>query len=309
MNKILFIALSATILFSSCSKTPTAAFKYEQPQQGVPSKVTFKNESLNSKTYEWDFGDGKKATDVAPSHEYKSPGNYTVTLRVVNGKKEHISTQNITVTMPKDADLYNYYHPKGGGSVVELTTSLGTVKILLFDATPKHRDNFIKLVKEGFYNDLLFHRVIKGFMAQGGDPTSRGAAPNKALGFTGTSYLIPAEFKNELIHVKGALAAARTGGPQNPEKESSGSQFYIVQGNLLNDNQLDQMEARSGVKYTVEQRALYKTYGGTPFLDHDYTVFGQVIEGLDVIDKMCAVKTAPGDRPVEDLKMTFKVSE
>ena len=308
-NKLIFGAIAASFLFSSCGKTPTAAFKYEQPTQTVPSKVSFKNESINGKTYDWDFGDGKKSAEQTPSHDYKDPGTYTVTLRTVNGKKTHISTQTITVTMPKDAELYNYYHPKGN-TFVELTTSLGTVKIVLFDDTPKHRDNFLKLVKEGFFNDLLFHRVIKGFMAQGGDPTSRGAAANKPLGFTGPGYQVPAEFRNNLAHIKGALSAARTGGPQNPEKESSGSQFYLVQGSgPIPEAQLDQMDARSGIKYTAEQRALYKMYGGTPFLDRDYTVFGQVIEGLDLIDKMCAVKTAPGDRPTEDLKMTVKIVE
>ena len=307
-KKIIFGAIVATFLWSSCSKTPTAAFKYEQPTQNVPSKVSFKNETLNAKKYEWDFGDGKKSADQTPNHDYKEPGTYTVTLRALNGKKAHISTQTITVTMPKDAELYNYYHPKGN-SFVELTTTLGVIKIVLFDNTPKHRDNFLKLTKEGFFNDLLFHRVIKGFMAQGGDPTSRGAAANKPLGFTGTSYQIPAEFRNELVHVKGALSAARTGGPQNPEKESSGSQFYLVQGGPMNDAQLDQMEARSGSKYSAEQRTIYKMYGGTPFLDHDYTVFGQVVEGLDIIDKICAVKTAPGDRPMEDLKMTIRIVE
>ena len=287
---------------------PTSVFKYDQPRTEMPSKVTFKNESLNAKTQSWDFGDKQKSTDASPLHEYTEPGTYTVTLTTQNGKKTHQTTQTITVMAPKDAELYNYYRSKGK-TYVTLTTSQGSVKILLFDVTPKHRDNFIKLVKDGFYNDLLFHRVIKGFMVQGGDPTSKNAAPDKGLGFTGPGYQVPAEFKNEVVHVKGALAAARTGGPSNPEKESSGSQFYIVQGSPVNDGLLTQTEQRSGIKYSADAKAVYLKYGGTPFLDHEYTVFGQVVEGLDVIDKMAAVKTGASDRPVENLKMTIKIEE
>ncbi len=309
MNLRLSIGLFAlTTLAASCAKMPTSVFKYEQPRMEIPSKVTFKNQSLNAKTQSWDFGDKQKSTDANPQHEYSEPGTYSVTLTTINGKKTHQVSQTITVQAPKDAELYNYYRSKGK-TYVTLTTSQGSIKILLFDATPKHRDNFVKLIKQGFYNDLLFHRVIKGFMVQGGDPTSKGAEPTKQLGFTGPGYQVPAEFKNEVVHVKGALAAARTGGPMNPEKESSGSQFYIVQGSPVNEGLLTQTEQRSGIKYTADQQTLYLKYGGTPFLDHEYTVFGQVVEGLDVIDKMATVKTGTADRPVEDLKMTIKVEE
>ena len=204
--------------------------------------------------------------------------------------------------------MYNYYHP-AGATHVELETSYGKIKIVLFDKTPKHRDNFLKLAKQGYFNDLLFHRVIKGFMIQGGDPDSKGAAAGRSLGMGGPGYQVPAEFVNDFIHVKGALAAARTGGPMNPEKESSGSQFYIVQGSPINEQQLTQLESRSGIKYTAEQKALYAKYGGTPFLDHEYTVYGQVTEGLDVIDKIAAAKTASGDRPAEDVKMKITIIE
>jgi peptidyl-prolyl cis-trans isomerase B (cyclophilin B) len=306
--RLVFGLFSLAIIAASCAKMPTSVFKYEQHRQEIPSKVTFKNESLNAKAQVWDFGDKQKSTDASPLHEYSEPGTYTVTLTTQNGKKTHQVSQTITVMAPKDAELYNYYRNKGK-TYVSLTTSEGTIKILLFDATPKHRDNFIKLVKEGFYNDLLFHRVIKGFMVQGGDPTSKNAELTKALGFNGPGYQVPAEFKNDVVHVKGAIAAARTGGPMNPEKESSGSQFYVVQGSPVNENLLMQTEQRSGIKYTADQKTLYLKYGGTPFLDHEYTVFGQVVEGLDIIDKMAAVKTGASDRPVENLKMTIKIEE
>lgn len=195
---------------------------------------------------------------------------------------------------------------------VKITTSQGVMIVELYDETPLHRDNFIKLVNEGFYNDLLFHRCIKNFMAQGGDPESRGASPSKMLGMGGPGYTVPAEFNANYIHKKGALAAARQGDQVNPKRASSGSQFYIVQGQQLNDNQLTQFESRAamkmpGFKYTEEQRKIYKTIGGTAMLDMDYTVFGEVVEGLDVLDKILAQPTKQGDRPLEDITMKMEV--
>jgi peptidyl-prolyl cis-trans isomerase B (cyclophilin B) len=188
--------------------------------------------------------------------------------------------------------------------LVEIETDLGTMTAELYNATPKHRDNFIKLAEEGYYDGLLFHRVIAGFMIQGGDPDSRNAPAGKMLGMGGPSYQIPAEFVDTLAHVKGALAAARTGGPSNPEKKSSGSQFYVVQGNgPIKEEMLNQTEMSKGFHYTPEQRKEYLELGGTPFLDRDYTVFGRVVKGLDVLDKIAAVKTGAGDRPVQDVKI------
>jgi peptidyl-prolyl cis-trans isomerase B (cyclophilin B) len=187
-----------------------------------------------------------------------------------------------------------------------ITTDYGNIKIRLYDETPKHRDNFVKLVKEGFYNGTLFHRVIQGFMIQGGDPNSKNAPSGQPLGMGDVGYTVPAEFNPALIHKKGAVCAART---ENPAKASSGCQFYIVQGKTYTDAELDQMEMRTGIKYTPAQRHVYKTIGGTPFLDMNYTVFGEVIEGLEVVDKIAAVETNRqlGDRPVKDVKMTIKL--
>lgn len=187
----------------------------------------------------------------------------------------------------------------------EIQTEFGNMKVKLYNSTPKHRDNFIKLANDGFYDGLLFHRVISGFMIQGGDPDSRGAAPNMPLGQGGPGYQLDAEIGAP--HLKGALSAARLGGAQNPEKKSSGSQFYIVQGRPVDDATLDQTEQRQKLKYNAAQRELYKTLGGTPFLDNDYTVFGEVIEGMEVIDKIAAVQTQPGDRPVEDVVMNVRI--
>jgi peptidyl-prolyl cis-trans isomerase B (cyclophilin B) len=247
--------------------------------------------------------------------------------------------------------------------VVTIKTEFGNMVVILYDETPKHKANFIKLAEEGFYNDLLFHRVIKDFMIQGGDPESRDANPKKRLGGTGPGYQIPAEFNPDLIHKKGALAAARTGDNVNPEKESSGSQFYIVKGQVYTEKQLrdaridfaqlnhyfrllvgkpEYQALRERVielqqnrefdkyqrlivaikediekEYEVEldlplsdlQLEAYTTIGGTPHLDGGYTVFGEVISGLDVIDKIAEVRTGEADRPVEDVKMSMEVDE
>ncbi len=189
--------------------------------------------------------------------------------------------------------------------LVELSTKFGSMTILLYNETPQHRDNFVRLVQEGFYNDLIFHRVIKQFMVQGGDPASKGAQAGASLGSGGPGYTVPGEFNDALIHKKGALSAARTGDNVNPQRASSGSQFYIVQGQTYTPENLSSMGSRTGKEYTEEQKTAYATVGGTPQLDGQYTVFGQVIKGLEVIDQIAAVSTDSRDRPVEDVKMTM----
>ena len=186
------------------------------------------------------------------------------------------------------------------GHLVKLNTSFGDMTILLYDETPQHRDNFLKLVNEHFFYSLLFHRVIKQFMIQGGDPQSKNASPGQMLGSGDVGYTIPAEFNPKLFHKKGALCAART---DNPEKKSSGCQFYIVQGKPATDQELDMFNRNRPVPYTAEQREMYKTSGGTPFLDMNYTVFGEVVSGLEVLDLIAAVPTQPGDRPTKDIQM------
>ena len=239
---------------------------------------------------------------------------------------------------------------------VLISTEYGDITVLLYDDTPKHRDNFLKLVKENFYDGLLFHRVIDGFMIQGGDPNSKNAPQNRALGTGGPGYTIDAEIVYPVhFHKKGALAAARTDSRVNPNRESSGSQFYIVVGEVMSDSILNQMEEQinyerltqifrqiatqkqdsinliskdknlleqlqnsiirqAGQKlteegrfaFTPEQRQTYTTIGGTPYLDNDYTVFGEVIDGLDVVDKIAKAQVGAADRPVRDIKMTVK---
>ena len=184
---------------------------------------------------------------------------------------------------------------------VQIQTEYGNMTVELFNTTPLHRDNFVKLVKEGFYDDLLFHRVINGFMIQGGDPESKEAPQEQNLGSGGPGYRIKAEIGEK--HFKGRLAAARTGDTANPERESSGSQFYIVDGRPATTNTINQIAQRQGFTYSQQDIDIYESFGGTPNLDGQYSVFGQVVEGLDVIDKIAAVQTRPGDRPVKDVKM------
>ncbi len=249
---------------------------------------------------------------------------------------------------------------KGDKSVVSIKTEFGEIKVKLYDETPLHKANFLKLVKEGFYNDLLFHRVINHFMIQGGDPDSKDAEAGKRLGGGSLGYTIPAEFVSKYYHKKGALAAARKGGPSNPEKESSASQYYIVQGGIFSMEKLDSMEMikNSRIKsdlqkkmfqdatsqinefrgnndqagfnvfvvelrekvdsifdadlkfsFTEEQRDVYTTIGGYPSLDGDYTVFGEVVEGLDVLDKIAAVETDKRNRPIKDIKMQVEMAK
>jgi len=247
--------------------------------------------------------------------------------------------------------------------VVTIKTSMGDMVAILYDETPKHKENFIKLAKEHYFDGVLFHRVISGFMIQGGDPDSKNAKPGQRLGSGGPGYTVEAEFRPQLFHEKGALSAARLGDQGNPTKASSGSQFYIVQGTVLPQQQLDDMkidqakmnetfgpwlqkpenkavydslsdlyrsrdmqgyqskimsliprvEKETGVKLTKdispEKIKAYTTVGGTPFLDGEYTVFGKVIKGLDVIDKIAAVQKDGSDRPVEDVRMTVTVEE
>jgi cyclophilin family peptidyl-prolyl cis-trans isomerase len=183
---------------------------------------------------------------------------------------------------------------------VLLQTSMGDMTIRLSDSTPLHRDNFLKLVKVGFYDSLLFHRVMKDFMIQGGDPDSKNAQAGVQLGAGGPGYTVPAEFRTTLFHKKGVIAAARN---NNPEKASSGSQFYIAQGKIYTDAELDLLETgRVGKKIPALYREAYKTIGGIPHLDQGYTVYGEVVKGLEVIDKIAAVQTSR-DRPLTDVRI------
>jgi peptidyl-prolyl cis-trans isomerase B (cyclophilin B) len=188
---------------------------------------------------------------------------------------------------------------KGKERMVEIVTNLGSIKIKLYNETPLHRDNFINLAETGAMNGSIFHRVIKGFMIQGGG--SPGTNGSGSIGST-----ITAEIEPIFYHKKGALSAARMGDAQNPDRKSSGSQFYIVHGKKFTDSDLDMMEKRANTKYTEEQRRSYKTIGGSPHLDGAYTVFGEVVEGMDIVDKIAAVQVR-GSFPIEPISIELKI--
>jgi peptidyl-prolyl cis-trans isomerase B (cyclophilin B) len=207
------------------------------------------------------------------------------------------NTDEIKKTEPQKMDTSKY---------ILISTDLGDIKIRLYDETPLHRDNFIKLARQGFFDSTLFHRIIPQFMIQGGDPNSKTAAPGQRLGMGDVGYRIPAEFNRNLIHKRGVLAAARD---NNPEKASSGCQFYITQGRIYSDAELQQLIARKGNIWTEDQKTIYKTTGGTPMLDQDYTVFGEVVSGMDVVDKIIAEPRDPADRPYRDIRMKVTVVE
>lgn len=245
--------------------------------------------------------------------------------------------------------------------IVKISTPKGDIRVRLYDETPQHRDNFVKLVNEGFYNGTLFHRVIKGFMIQGGDPDSIGAPAGKMLGTGGPGYNVPAEIVYpQLFHKRGALAAARQSDEVNPERESSGSQFYLVYGKVYTPQELKQMEKQMSMqqeqsifnklvqqnraqilelrkarnqaglqelqdqliaetkkqmkelpapKFTPEQQETYTTVGGTPFLDNQYTVFGEVESGMEVVAEIQQCATLSADRPKEDISMTMTIEQ
>lgn len=293
-----FLLLLGILMLQGCAR-PLAQFTSEQSSSSAPAKIELTNTSKNAESYRWDFGDGTESEEEAPGHTFNESGQYTITLYATKGKKTNKSEQVIKVGTPSVC-------------LVEMTTDFGKVVIALSDDTPLHRDNFLKLVEEGFYEGLLFHRVISGFMLQGGDPTSRNAGPKANIGSEGPGYLVPAEFRESQAHVKGALAAARTGGPSNPEKKSSGSQFYIVHGRPVSASDIKRNEARRDMYYSPELKKDYLENGGVPFLDGDYTVFGKVISGMEVIDKIANTPT-DGDppkgqsRPLKDVKMSFRV--
>lgn len=185
-------------------------------------------------------------------------------------------------------------------TVIVIHTIYGDLTAKLYNDTPAHRDNFIKLVKEGWFEGSPFHRVIKGFMIQGGSNKNGNPDP----GYTVEAEILPNHF-----HKKGALSAARMGDQVNPEKRSSGSQFYIVQGQIVNDQYLNAVSAENNHQFTDEQKQVYKTLGGTPHLDGGYTVFGEIIDGFPVIDKIAAVQTGRGDKPVQQISMSIEVLE
>lgn len=195
----------------------------------------------------------------------------------------------------------NTEEEKSKPTVYTLETSMGNIQVKLYDNTPLHKAHFEKMVNEHTYDSVLFHRVINKFMIQTGDPETKPGDKSMKENPDDLYGLVPAEFRAENFHKKGALAAARMADQVNPEKMSSSTQFYLVQGRVYDEQELQMMEMYYGKSFSPQQREIYKTIGGTPFLDGDYTVYGEIISGLDIVDKIAATPTRPGDRPIEDI--------
>lgn len=267
---------------------PKPMFDWVSEANSAPASVDFINQTEKADSFIWSFGDGTISRDSSPDHRYLLSGRYKASLTAIEGGKRKTLEKDIIIAPPVEC-------------LLQMETSAGEMLIKLYDMTPQHRDNFIKLAEEGFYEGLIFHRVIPRFMIQGGDPRSKNAGPNAMLGSGGPGYTISAEFVDSLLHIKGALAAARTPDNVNPDKRSSGSQFYIVHGQSLGEEQFEQISSRTGIIYSPNQIKQYVEQGGYPYLDGQYTVFGQVIEGIEVIDSIASVRTNRGDRPLEDI--------
>lgn len=212
-----------------------------------------------------------------------------------NTKSNKTDANPITQEKPKEMTKVKFE--------VSINDQIGNIVIALYNETPKHRDNFIKLVNEKFYDGILFHRVIKSFMIQCGDPDSKTARPNQQLGSGDVGYTIPAEFNNALFHKRGAVSAARIGDGQNPQKASSGCQFYIVDGRTFSSQDMQMLSQRTGHIWSPEQIATYQAIGGAPHLDGGYTVFGEVVTGMEFVDMIASQPTIPGDRPKQDIKI------
>jgi cyclophilin family peptidyl-prolyl cis-trans isomerase len=298
MKKLVVGLLTFIMVFTSVAQNNSLAGKITDTITGLPLAGVFI------------YLSGHKTgtvTSTEGSYSIKELPERTYTIKVSCQGYESL-TEKIHVSGPVQRNFRltsSFLTKKDRSSDVLLQTTLGDIVVRLSDSTPLHRDNFLKLVKTGYYDSVLFHRVIPNFMIQAGDPNSKQAAPGQPLGAGGPGYRLPAEFKTTLFHKRGVIAAARD---NNPEKASSGSQFYIVQGKIFTDAGLDSVETfrLNGKKIPPEQREVYKTIGGTPHLDQTYTVFGEVISGMDVVDKIAAVQTSKGadhDRPIEDVRI------
>ena len=280
------------LLFISCGK-PKASFVANYVDE-VKSKtnIAFKNNSKNAGKSTWYFGDGTTSSETDPQHDYSSFGTLMVILEVSKGEDIDRDTQYLTIVEP----------PR---TKVKIETDFGNMIAELYNSTPFHRDNFIRLANDKFYDGLLFHRIMDGFMVQGGDPDSRDAPPGQVLGMGGPGYLLKPEIGE--LHYTGTLAAARMPDNVNPNRESSGSQFYIVEGRRWSTIELANIGSQIGITYTPEQKQIYTQRGGYPPLDKQYTVFGQVIEGLNIIDSLSRVEVDGADRPLKDYKMKVSV--
>jgi len=292
MYKLGLVAL-VLLLLISCGGglEPEFVVGYANGEEN-PTQLKFSNNTVGADSYQWYFGDDGTSIEQSPTHNFQVFGDVMVILEAKKGTTTSRDTQYVNIPEP----------PR---KKVRIETPMGNMVAELYNTTPAHRDNFLKLASEGFYDGLLFHRIMDNFMVQGGDPNSRDAEPGQQLGLGGPGYTTPAKIRE--LHYKGALAAARQPDGVNPNRASSGSQFYIVEGKPYSSIELGNVGAQYGITYNEEQKRIYAESGGTPFLDGQYSVFGRVIEGLEVIDELSRVKVNSANRPDEDIAMKITV--
>ena len=283
MIRLILIGLSCLCL-TNCSK-PIADFIINAEAEEAPALIKFKNTSKGAQSYVWKMDNTIISENESLEHLFLSSGRYDVELTANNNSKSAKQTKTLFIEAPQECRVY-------------MKTTLGEMTFVLNELAPIHRDNFIDLVEKEYYIGLSFHRVINGFMAQGGDKKSR-----KERVLVETSEEITQEINTELIHRKGALAGARMPDEINPERASSGTQFYIVDGKTLNEYDIKAFADKNLVDYNKEQIALYLKHGGAPQLDGAYTIFGQLINGFDTLDKITKVEIGDQDKPLEAIRI------
>lgn len=281
MKKIYYLLVS-TLLIASCSK-PTAEFLINADDNQAPALINFKNLSKNSESYIWSINEDVVSEDETLEHLFLESGRYDIQLKALKDGKIASQTKPVFIDAPKNCSVY-------------IETSLGAMTFVLSELTPNHRDNFLDLIEKKYYNGLSFHRVIDGFMIQGGDNKTRKTKDRFKF-----KEQIPSEFNKEHFHYKGALAAARMPDDINPDKMSSGTQFYIVDGVELSIDAIKNHEASKLFSYTVDQKKRYLESGGAPQLDGEYTVFGYLIDGFDVLEKISKIETGEMNVPLKEV--------
>lgn len=285
MIRFLFVPFACGFLFLTSCRGPRAVFEVSGENHNAPVTVHFVNTSKGGETFLWDCGNGANPNGEKSSCDFLQSGRYSVKLKAITDKDTSVYSKDIIINAPEEC-------------LIVMVTNFGKMVIRLLDETPLHRDHFINLVESGFYEGISFHRLIPGFVIQGGDPSTKRSEPLKS---EFDIPPVPAEFHQNHFHTRGAVAAARMNEDVNPKKESSPTQFYIVQGRQVTEEQLSIFAAQKNIYYNPEISEKYRTLGGCPQLDMEYTVFGEVIEGLNIIDEMSKVSTDAGDKPKTEI--------
>ncbi len=273
------------LLLGQCS-TPVPAFDFSAPSLQVPATLSFHNSSKNASEYSWLVNGDKVSTAEHLTHTFLSSGRHIVELQAFDGTKIETITKEVIVDPPS-------------ACMVELETTMGNMIVTLDESTPGHLENFTRLIESGFYNGLIFHRTIENFMIQGGGNEYRSGGKRFQ-----NPDVVEEEINMELPHYRGALAAARMPDEMNPTKASSGSQFYIVDGRKLSASKLEKIQGDKLFDYTEEQKNKYLEVGGAPQLDGEYTVFGYLLIGYDVLDRIAESTTDSSDKPLQDIIIT-----